>query len=138
MSGFPYADEYEVHRAMPEEGTDRDEILAMMRDLSAREERVWEDGQCSGTMYCGDHDHYDFLNEAFAYFTYVNTLQRDMCPSATKFEAEIIAMTLDMLGAGAVERPTPGGLVTSGGSGSIAHAVLAYREANAQRTAGPT
>jgi glutamate/tyrosine decarboxylase-like PLP-dependent enzyme len=81
-------------------------------------------------MYCGDHDHYDFLNEAFSNFSYVNTLQRDMCPSATKFEAEIIAMSLDMLGAGALEGRQPGGLVTSGGSASIAHAVLAYREGN--------
>ena len=129
MSRFPYADEFEVHRTMPEEGTPRSEILAMMSDMAARENVVWENGQCSGTMYCGDHDHYDFLNEAFSNFSYVNTLQRDMCPSATKFEAEIIAMTLDMLGAGALTS-NPGGLVTSGGSGSIAHAVLAYREGN--------
>jgi glutamate/tyrosine decarboxylase-like PLP-dependent enzyme len=115
---------------MPEEGTPREEILAMMNDMAVRENVVWEDGQCSGTMYCGDHDHYDFLNSAFSNFSYVNTLQRDMCPSATKFEAEIIAMTLDMLGAGSLEGKSPGGLVTSGGSGSIAHAVLAYREAN--------
>ncbi len=137
MSGFPYADEFEVHRTMPEEGTDRGEIIAMMRDLSAREDRTWEGGQCSGTMYCGDHDHYRFLNEAFACFSHVNTLQRDMCPSATKFEAEVVAMTLDMLGAGEVRDTTPAGLVTSGGSGSIAHAVLAYREANASRTSRP-
>jgi sphinganine-1-phosphate aldolase len=104
---------------------------------SSRENPVWEGGQCSGTMYCGDHEHYDFLNEAFANFSYVNSLQRDMCPSATKFEAEIIAMTLDLLGAGAVEGSRPGGLVTSGGSGSIAHAVLAYREANAPRSVRP-
>jgi glutamate/tyrosine decarboxylase-like PLP-dependent enzyme len=83
-------------------------------------------------MYCGDHEHYDFLNEVFSNFSYVNTLQRDMCPSATKFEAEIIAMTLDMLGADALHDRQPGGLVTSGGSGSIAHAVLAYREGNPQ------
>jgi glutamate/tyrosine decarboxylase-like PLP-dependent enzyme len=102
----------------------------MMNDMAVRENVVWEDGQCSGTMYCGDHEHYDFLNAAFSNFSYVNTLQRDMCPSATKFEAEIIAMTLDMLGAGSLEGKNPGGLVTSGGSGSIAHAVLAYREAN--------
>jgi len=51
-----------------------------------------------------------------------------MCPSATKFEAEVIAMTLDLLGAAALTETTPAGLVTSGGSGSIAHAVLAYRE----------
>jgi sphinganine-1-phosphate aldolase len=60
MSGFPYSDEYEVHRTMPEEGTDKRSILAMMSDLSSRENHVWESGQCSGTMYCGDHDHYDF------------------------------------------------------------------------------
>jgi len=130
VSRFPYYDEYEVHRTMPEEGTDQAEILSMMNEIAARENVVWENGHCSGTMYCGDHDHYDFLNEAFSNFSYVNTLQRDMCPSATKFEAEIIAMTLDMLGAGALEDSNPGGLVTSGGSGSIAHAVLAYREAN--------
>ena len=130
MSRFPYLDEYEVHRTMPDEGTPREEILAMMNDMALRENVVWEDGQCSGTMYCGDHDHYDFLNAAFSNFSYVNTLQRDMCPSATKFEAEIIAMTLDMLGARSLEVMNPGGLVTSGGSGSIAHAVLAYREAN--------
>jgi len=130
VSRFPYLDEYQVHRTMPDEGTAREEILAMMSDMASRENVVWEDGRCSGTMYCGDHDHYDFLNAAFSNFSYVNTLQRDMCPSATKFEAEIIAMTLDMLGAESLEGKNPGGLVTSGGSGSIAHAVLAYREAN--------
>jgi glutamate/tyrosine decarboxylase-like PLP-dependent enzyme len=51
-----------------------------------------------------------------------------MCPSSTKFEAEVIAMTLDLLGAAALTETIPAGLVTSGGSGSIAHAVLAYRE----------
>jgi sphinganine-1-phosphate aldolase len=130
VSRFPYLDEYDVHRTMPDEGTAREEILAMMNDMAVRENVVWEDGQCSGTMYCGDHDHYDFLNAAFSNFSYVNTLQRDMCPSATKFEAEIIAMTLDMLRVGSLEGKNPGGLVTSGGSGSIAHAVLAYREGN--------
>ena len=137
MSEFPYAQEFEVHRTMPEEGTDRAAILAMISELASREDRTWESGQCSGTMYCGDHDHYDFLNEAFAHFSHVNTLQRDMCPSATKFEAEIVAMTLDLLGAGAISTTTPAGLVTSGGSGSIAHAVLAYREANRERTSRP-
>jgi sphinganine-1-phosphate aldolase len=130
VSRFPYLDEFEVHRTMPEEGTPRETILAMMSDMASRENVVWEGGHCSGTMYCGDHEHYDFLNEAFSNFSYVNTLQRDMCPSATKFEAEIIAMTLDMLGAGSLDGKQPGGLVTSGGSGSIAHAVLAYREGN--------
>ncbi|HEY1824497.1 MAG TPA: aminotransferase class V-fold PLP-dependent enzyme [Acidimicrobiales bacterium] len=126
MAGFPYENEFEVHRTLPEHGTDKDVVLSVLAAMSKVENPTWETGQCSGTMYCGDHDHYDFLNEAFSYFSYVNSLQRDMCPSNTKFEAEIIAMTLDLLSGSALADPA--GLITSGGSGSIAHAVLAYRE----------
>jgi glutamate/tyrosine decarboxylase-like PLP-dependent enzyme len=128
MSGFPYEDKFEIHRALPEEGTDKATVLAMLAHMSSEENPAWETGQVSGTMYCGDHDHYDFLNEAFSHFSYVNSLQRDLCPSSTKFEAEVIAMTLDMLGARSLSETAPAGLVTSGGSSSIAHAVLAYRE----------
>ncbi|MHB8333282.1 MAG: pyridoxal phosphate-dependent decarboxylase family protein [Acidimicrobiales bacterium] len=135
MVPFPYAEQYQVHRTLPEEGTRRTDVLGVLEDLATREDRTWETGQCSGTMYCGDHEHYDFLNRAFSYFSHVNTLQRDMCPSATKFEAEIIAMTLDLLGAGG--HGDPAGLVTSGGSASIAHAVLAYREVNAAAVERP-
>jgi glutamate/tyrosine decarboxylase-like PLP-dependent enzyme len=79
-------------------------------------------------MYCGDRDHYAFLTEAFGLFAHQNALQRDMCPSATKFEGEIIAMVLDLMHADAVTDATPAGMVTSGGTGSILHAVLAYRD----------
>ncbi|HWD95258.1 MAG TPA: aminotransferase class V-fold PLP-dependent enzyme [Acidimicrobiales bacterium] len=128
MSGFPYEGRFEVHRGLPEEGTEKEVVLATLAAMSSEENPAWETGQVSGTMYCGDHDHYDFLNEAFSYFSYVNSLQRDLCPSNTKFEAEVIAMTLDLLGASSLSETTPVGLVTSGGSASIAHAVLAYRE----------
>ena len=77
--------------------------------MAGEEDATWETGKCSGTMYCGDHDHYHFLNEAFGLFAHVNVLQRDMCPSATKFEAEIIAMTLDLLHAEAVADGDTGG-----------------------------
>ena len=70
--------------------------------MAKEEDAFWETGKCSGTMYCGDHEHYDFMNEAFGLFAHVNALQRDMCPSKTKFEGEIIAMTLDLLHADAV------------------------------------
>jgi glutamate/tyrosine decarboxylase-like PLP-dependent enzyme len=79
-------------------------------------------------MYCGDHEHYDFMTEAFGRFAHVNALQRDMCPSQTKFEAEIIAMTLDVLNGAAVTDGEPAGVVTTGGTGSILHGMLAYRE----------
>jgi len=85
-------------------------------------------------MYCGDRDHYAFLTEAFGLFAHQNALQRDMCPSATRFEGEIIAMVLDLMHAAEAQGRSPAGMVTGGGTGSILHAILAYRQhARAQR-----
>jgi len=134
-SSYPYANNHDVLRGMPSEGRSRDSIIAELEDFAHGEDKMWETGKCSGTMYCGDHTHYEFLGRAFELFAHMNALQRDMCPSMTKFEGEIIAMTLDMLHADAVTDGEPVGLVTSGGSGSILHAVLAYREF-AQQTRG--
>ena len=130
MSDFPYADRYPVNRTLPPTGRSRAEILEELRTMAREENATWETGQCSGTMHCGDHEHYDFLNESFGLFAHVNPLQRDMCPSATRFEGEIIAMALDLMHADAARERghEPVGLVTSGGTGSIIHALLAYRE----------
>jgi sphinganine-1-phosphate aldolase len=135
---YPYAERYGVNRTIPDSGRSREEILTELREMASEEDAAWEDGKCSGTMYCGDRDHYGFLKEAFGLFAHQNALQRDMCPSATRFEGEIIAMALDLMHAGdqhetgrADARPRinePAGMVTSGGSASIAQAVLAYRE----------
>ncbi|MGH3562888.1 MAG: pyridoxal phosphate-dependent decarboxylase family protein, partial [Mycobacterium sp.] len=65
---------------------------------------------------------------AFGLFAHVNALQRDICPSATKFEGEVIAMALDLMHAEALTDSQPVGMVTTGGTGSIIHALLAYRE----------
>jgi glutamate/tyrosine decarboxylase-like PLP-dependent enzyme len=129
---YPYAERYGVNRRIPEKGIAREEVLAQLGEMAKAEDATWETGKVSGTMYCGDHEHYDFLNDAFGMYAHVNVLQRDICPSATRFEGEIIAMTLDMLHADAVTDGEPVGLVTSGGSGSIAHALLAYRDHAAQ------
>ena len=125
---YPYAERFGVRRALEERGRSRDAVLAELTEMATAEDAVWESGRCSGTMYCGDHDHYEFMNRAFGLFAHVNALQRDMCPSATRFEGEIIAMALDLFHAGSDGQATPAGLVTSGGTASIAHAVLAYRE----------
>ncbi len=128
MSDYPYTDRFIVNRALPASGRPRADVLAEMNAMATEEDAFWETGRCSGTMYCGDHEHYAFMNEAFGRFAHVNALQRDMCPSQTKFEGEIIAMTLDLFHADAVTDATPVGIVTTGGTGSILHAVLAYRE----------
>ncbi|HMQ28195.1 MAG TPA: aspartate aminotransferase family protein, partial [Acidimicrobiales bacterium] len=116
MSSYPYEDRFPVIRTFPETGRPRDEILADVEWMGAQEDRSWNQGHCSGTMYCGDVDHYAFLNRVFAAFSHVNALQRDICPSVTKFEAEITAMTLDMLHGEGAEDPC--GSITGGGTDS--------------------
>ncbi len=69
---YPYADRYPVNRGMPEHGRSREEITAELATVAAAEDEFWETGRCSGTMYCGDHDHYDFMTEAFGLFGHVN------------------------------------------------------------------
>lgn len=131
-SVHPYAGRFGVIDRLPEEGRPRDAILDELRTMAQEEDRSWETGQCSGTMYAGDHAHYEFLNDAFGLFSHTNVLQRDICPSATRFEGEIAAMTLDLLGGDAVKRHHPDavacGAVTSGGTESILSALLAHRE----------
>ncbi len=129
LDAFPYRDRFPVQRQLPEHGRARAEVLAELTELAAEEDATWAQGTCSGTIYHGDHDHYAFLGEAFTLFSHQNALQRDMCPSATRFEGEIIAMALDTFHAEAIEGSTPAGLVTSGGTDSILHAMLCYREA---------
>jgi glutamate/tyrosine decarboxylase-like PLP-dependent enzyme len=135
VSDYPYAERFPVNRTLPDHGRSREDILAELSTLAKEEDAFWETGRCSGTMYCGDHDHYAFMNQIFGLFAHVNVLQRDMCPSATRFEGEIIAMALDLMHAEAIDDGTPSGLVTTGGTGSILHAVLAYRE-HAKSTRG--
>ena len=109
FDAHPYQDRYPVQRGLPEQGRPKAEILAELREMAALENQAWETGQCSGTMYCGDLDHYAFLTEAFGLFAHQNALQRDMCPSATRFEGEIIAMALDLMHANAIEGTEPAG-----------------------------
>lgn len=137
FDAHPYRDRYPVVRALPEQGRPREDILAELREMAGEENQAWQSGQCSGTMYCGDLDHYAFLTEAFGLFAHQNALQRDMCPSATRFEGEVLAMALDLMHADAIEGTEPAGLITSGGTGSILQAMLSYRD-HARATRGIT
>src|SRR4051794_41935212 len=114
---YPYAERYGVNRAIPDAGRSREEILTELREMATEEDAAWEDGKCSGTMYCGDRDHYAFLKEAFGLFAHQNALQRDMCPSATRFEGEIIAMALDLMHAAELNGGGAGGGGTPRGRG---------------------
>jgi glutamate/tyrosine decarboxylase-like PLP-dependent enzyme len=128
MSSYPYADRYPVLRGLPSEGRDRGAIIAELREMATQEDSFWQTGKASGSFYCGDMAHYAFMSEAFSLYGHMNALQRDVCPSSTRFEGEIIAMGLDLFNAGTIGNGDPVGMITSGGSTSILHAVLSYRE----------
>ena len=131
-SFYPYRDAAPVHSTLDAPARDRADVLAEVAGMARREDAQGDLGRVSGSLYSGDHEHYQFLSEVFANFAHANVLQRDMYPSATKFEGEIIAMTLAMLHGDAVAEFKPGqeavGVLTSGGSESLMTAVLTYRE----------
>ncbi|KIG15114.1 Sphingosine-1-phosphate lyase [Enhygromyxa salina] len=125
----PYGDEFPSCDALPEQGRSRDEVLAQMRAMSERESSRWEDGFVSGAVYHGDPEHRQFLEQAYAIHSQTNPLHSDLWPSVTKYEAEIVAMTADMLGAkqaGASAEVC--GTVSSGGTESILMAMKTYRD----------
>ncbi len=124
---YPYRDESETFTVIPQEGRPAEEVLAEVRSFARREDAMGDQGRVSGSLYSGDHDHYHVLSEVFESFAHVNVLQRDMYPSATKFEAEIIAMVADMVH-GRVDGVDACGVVTSGGSESLITALYTYRE----------
>src|SRR4051794_11631885 len=124
----PYEDRFPVNDRMPKTGMPRDEILAEITAMAEEEDLRYKGGQVSGSIYSGDEEHYAFLTEAFHRFAHANVLQRDMYPSATKMESEIIAMTADMLHGDVSPEGDVGGLVTSGGTDSLVTAMLTYRE----------
>ncbi len=126
----PYRDEFPGYTRLPESGRDRADILREMAALQAREQSRWQEGYASGAVYHGDAAHIAFLNEVYALHSQSNPLHADLWPSATKFEAEIVAMTAHMLGAGQVAGGADQvcGTVSSGGTESILLAMKTYRD----------
>ena len=120
----PYAGRYPVNDRMPEHGVPRDEIAKMIATMAEEEDSRYKGGQVSGTIYSGDEEHYAFLTEQLHHYAHANVMQRDLYPSATKFEAEIVAMTADLLNGD----DATGGVVTSGGTESLMNPMLVYRE----------
>jgi len=118
---YPYKDA-PGYRQVPAEPVDRQAVLDEITAMAHLEDERGDKGTVSGSLYCGDHDHYRFLGQVFDLYSHANVLQRDMYPSATKFEGEIIAMTSDLL------HGTGVGVLTGGGSESLITALYSYRE----------
>ncbi len=123
----PYRNETETLAAIPDRGRARDEVMTRLQRLEANETARWQEGYASGAVYHGDPDHIDFLSRVYALYSQANPLHADLWPSITKFEAEIVAMTADMLGARRAPDPVCGTL-SSGGTESILLAMKTYRD----------
>jgi sphinganine-1-phosphate aldolase len=121
----PYKNKFPAFAQIPDSGRDRAEILTNMESMRAHEEGAWKDGFVSGAVYHGDQEHIDFLNRIYAINSQSNPLHADVWPSATKFEAEIVAMTAHMLNG---QGGDVCGTLSSGGTESILLAMKTYRD----------
>jgi sphinganine-1-phosphate aldolase len=121
----PYKGKFPAFTEIPEQGRDRADILKEMEALRALEEQHWADGFVSGAVYHGDQEHIDFLNQVYAIQSQTNPLHVDVWPSIAKFEAEIVAMTANML---AKDNQDICGTLSSGGTESILLAMKSYRD----------
>jgi sphinganine-1-phosphate aldolase len=109
--------------ALPEQGRDESELLAEMARRKSLD-ADWERGRIWSLVYSAGPEHTDFLIRAYRLYFSENALSPTAFPSLARFEAEILAMLLDLLG-GAGEA---GGTLTSGGTESILLAMKAYRD----------
>lgn len=123
----PYKDDFASLSYIPQVGRDKEEIIREMQKLKSMEESRWKEGFVSGAVYHGDDEHIDFLTRVYAINSQSNPLHADLWPSTIKFEAEIVAMTANMLGAQHSDDEICG-VVSSGGTESILLAMKAYRD----------
>ena len=124
----PYKGKLEAHAALPPEPMSRSDVLAEMLETQTQETARWKDGYVSGAVYHGDPEHIAFLNEAYAITSQTNPLHSDLWPSIAKYEAEIVSMTANMLGACNASNAEVCGAVSSGGTESILLAMRTYRD----------
>jgi sphinganine-1-phosphate aldolase len=125
----PYRDQFPSFRQLPADALARREVIGVIDRLASAEEAAWRDGYASGAVYHGDPGHVAFLSQVYTLQSQSNPLHPDLWPSATKFEAEIVAMTAAMLGSSHASADAPvSGTVTSGGTESILLAMKTYRD----------
>src|SRR3990172_8796084 len=106
----------------PTKGTPRDQLSTQMRDALATD-ADWRGGRIWSLVYFAGDDVADVLKDAYSAALFTNGLGPGAFKSLKKFEAEVIAMTADLLGC-----PGATGNMTSGGTESILMAVKTARD----------
>jgi len=128
----PYRGDFKSFTHIPAKGLSHASVVAEMEIIKRREESRWKSGQVSGAVYYAAPEHVELMNRVYALHSQSNPLHADLFPSITKYEAEIVAMTAEMLGGGDFMNEGPDteicGVVSSGGTESILLAMKAYRD----------
>ena len=109
--------------SLPSQGIEADLILNRMRRLRERDAK-WQEGKTWSLVYHVDEDVTRFLQEAHSLFFSENGLNPMAFPSLRQFEAEVVAMTANLLGG----HGEAAGNMTSGGTESILMAVKTARD----------
>ena len=122
---FKATDSDENFFVLPEKGMPHSKVLALCNERQKTLDAGYADGGMSGTVYHGGADHTKFINDVMCMFQWSNPLHVDVFGAVRKMEAEIVAMTLKMYNG---DPNVACGVVTSGGSESIAMAVKATRD----------
>ena len=107
---------------LPATGTPREELREEMRAQSAGDVD-WRHGKIWTLVYFAGDDVAELLADTYADFLYTNGLGPTAFRSLKKFEAEVVAITADLLGLSDAV-----GNMTSGGTESILMAVKAARD----------
>lgn len=129
----PYKGQLPTFDTLPAQGRPQEEVLKELEHMEGHEHERWKDGLVSGAVYHGADEHIAFVNRVYALHSQSNPLHADLWPSATKFEAEVVAMTASMLGAqeanaGKAAEEHICGSLSSGGTESIMLAMKTYRD----------
>ncbi len=129
----PYKDDFQTFSHLPAAGRKKETIIDELETMKAAEESKWKQGFVSGAVYHGSEDHIAFLNQVYAITSQTNPLHTDVWPSITKFEAEVISMTANMMSAEKVNDVEDAddevcGALSSGGTESILLAMKTYRD----------
>ncbi|GIL71395.1 hypothetical protein Vretimale_2730 [Volvox reticuliferus] len=122
---------------LPRSATAAREVLERLQKRAASDVQLVTDGRSalSGAVYMPvDGEHRTLLDDAYKLFSLTNPLHPDAFPSVRQMEAEVVAITADLMGGGP-NGPNLNvcGAMTSGGTESILSAVKASRDYMAER-----
>jgi glutamate/tyrosine decarboxylase-like PLP-dependent enzyme len=121
-----------VPMRLPEHGRDGDEVIDELRALQD-DDVDFRRGRAFGLVYPGGEELDEVLTAAHDLYLFHNGLNPDAMPSLRRLHADVVAMTVSLLGGDEID-DEPAGFLTSGGTESILMAVKAARnQARAER-----